>query len=239
MLIYPAIDLRDRQVVRLARGDFGAATVYGDDSLEVARRFETQGATWVHIVDLDGARAGRPMQTDLVTAVVNNTALKVQTGGGIRSYEDAVAILEAGVHRVVLGTAAVRDPKMLERLVQRYGDRIAVGIDAKGGMAAVEAWTASSSQSALEVAKRAKGLGATCFIVTDIATDGMLSGPGLQLLNSVGETIGSGLIASGGVGSLEDLAAVRDIPAVEGVIIGRALYEGRVHLAEAIGRFST
>lgn len=237
MLIFPAIDLRGRQVVRLSRGDFSAETVYGSNPVEVARKFEEAGARWVHVVDLDGATEGRPVQTSLIADIVESTNLKVQTGGGIRSFEHASAVLSAGVERIVVGTAAVENPELLERLLDQHGERIVVGIDAKAGVAATDGWVKSSSQSAEAIAVRARALGARHFVVTDIATDGMLAGPGIDLLRSVGEAVEGGLIASGGIATLDDLATVAQIPAADGVIIGRALYEGKINLADAVERF--
>lgn len=242
MLILPAIDLRNRQVVRLARGDFAAATVYGNDPIDVAKQFEEAGAKWVHMVDLDGAAQGHPVQQDLVAAVSERTNLKVQVGGGVRSLDDAQSLIDAGAERVVVGTAAVNDPALLEQLIRVHAERIVVGIDAKGGVAAIRGWKETSSEDADDVAARAVRLGAQRFVVTDIATDGMLAGPGVELLREVSEVITQGsreiqLIASGGIATLSDLAEVSGIPAVEGVIIGRALYEGKIVLAEAIERF--
>ena len=244
MNIYPAIDLKGGKCVRLRQGDFDAVTNYGDDPLLVARRWQAEGAKWLHIVDLDGARLGQTSaeNTAAVQAIIRETGLPVQLGGGIRSAEVAQRMLDLGVTRVVVGTAAARDAKLAEELFQTFGERVAVGVDARDGMVAVQGWQEHSGENAILFVQRMAALGAKRFIFTDIARDGMLEGMNLAALAQVAAAVPqSAVIASGGVTDIEDIAALLEVarqsaPNVEGVIIGKALYANRISLPDVMAR---
>ncbi len=231
MLIIPAIDLKDGQAVRLEQGDFARRTVYSPDPVATARQFAAAGARWLHVVDLDGARTGVGHHLALVKRIVAEAGLSVQLGGGIRTMEAIKAVLEAGVSRAVLGTAAVRDRRFLEMALLRYGDRVVVGIDARGGRVATQGWQETTEVDALDFAERAVTCGAQRLIVTDISRDGMRSGPDLAGLRLLRETVDVPIIASGGVGGPADLIALRDLR-MEAAIVGRAIYTGDVDLAQ-------
>ncbi len=242
MDIYPAIDLQGGKCVRLRQGDFDAVTNYGDDPLAVARRWQAEGAKWLHIVDLDGARLGQTSEENVaaVRGIVRETGLPVQLGGGIRSAAVAQRMLALGVARVVVGTAAARDAKLAQELFAVYGDKIAVGVDARDGIVAVQGWQEHSGENALVFVQRMADLGAKRFIFTDIARDGMLEGVNLAALAQVAAAAPQiPVIASGGVTGIEDIAALLEVaansaPNVEGVIIGKALYAGRIALPDVL-----
>lgn len=230
--LFPAIDLRGGHVVRLRQGDYDDETVYGDDAVSVAESFVDQGATWIHVVDLDAARSGDPVNRPVIAAVARRLAgrARVQTGGGVRSVADAEALAAAGVARVVMGSAAVSTPSLVaeaSRLVP-----VAVGLDHRSGEVAVHGWTEGSGRTVHEVIDWFPD--AAAFVVTDIARDGMLSGPDVVGLADVAARTSVPVIASGGVGSLVDVAALSTIPGLHGVIIGKALYEKRFTVAEAV-----
>ncbi len=230
MILYPAIDLKDGQCVRLLRGDMQAATVFNDNPAAQARAFEAQGFRWLHVVDLDGAIAGKAANARAVEAIVRSVAIPVQLGGGIR---DAAAIerwLEGGVRRVILGTAAVRHPDLVRDACRKFPGSIAVGIDARGGKVAVEGWARTSEVSALELALRFEDCGVTAIIHTDIERDGALAGVNVEATADLAARLETPVIASGGVASLDDIRALRrhESDGVEGVICGRALYDGRL-----------
>ncbi len=233
MIVYPAIDLLGGRCVRLRQGDYAQATVYSDDPVAVARAFRAVGADWVHIVDLDAARSGVPAHQALIARIRAETGLRVQTGGGVRNLAALEAHLAAGVERVVLGTSAVKDRPFTEEALRRHGAAIAIGIDARGGEVSVDGWTAGGGVKALEFAGWMEALGARTAIFTDIARDGMLAGPALDATAELVRETGMDVIASGGIGSLADIEAVRAIGAA-GVIVGKALYEGRVDLAACL-----
>ena len=233
MQLYPAIDLRDGKVVRLLRGDYDAQTTYGDDPIAVAEQFAAAGAVWIHVVDLDAARTGSPVNRPVVAAIaraVDGTA-KVQAGGGVRSIGDAQSLADAGVARVVMGSAAVEQPSLVELAAKVVP--VAVGLDHRAGEVAVHGWTEDSG------VQLGDALGwfpsASAFVITDIARDGTLAGPDLDGLGEAGRATRVPVIASGGVSSLADLAALRTVPGVDGVIVGTALYEGRFSVADALG----
>jgi phosphoribosylformimino-5-aminoimidazole carboxamide ribotide isomerase len=239
--IYPAIDLRGGQCVRLNQGHFDAMTTYSSHPVEVAQRWKAAGAKWLHIVDLDGAKEGRPNPDNLavLAEVAQETHLPIQFGGGVRTAESAEKLFALGVTRVVLGTSAVRNPKLTTELFVEYGERIAVGVDARDGVVAVQGWLELSGVEAthfvLEMAER----GAKRFIFTDIARDGMLQGVNIEALAQVARAVPQlPLIASGGVTSLRDLQLLQELqhtaPNVDGVIIGKALYTGALDLSEAL-----
>ena len=236
MTIYPAIDLRGGRCVRLMEGDYARETVYGDDPVEVARRWEATGARWLHVVDLDGARAGRPMQTDLVRAIAAAVSIPVQVGGGLRDAAAVAAVLDAGAARAVVGTVAVRDPALCRTLCAAHPGRVAVGVDARDGKVRTAGWLEQSADDPVAMAARLGEMGAAAVIYTDIARDGTECGPDLDGTRAVARAAGIPVIASGGVGALDHVRAVATLAAdgVEGVIIGRALYTGAVRLADAL-----
>jgi phosphoribosylformimino-5-aminoimidazole carboxamide ribotide isomerase len=240
-LLFPAIDLLDGRCVRLYQGDYGRQTVYGDDPVAQALAFAEAGAPWIHVVDLDAARSGRPVNRPVIAAVAAAVAVPVQTGGGVRSPADARALFDAGVTRVVMGTAAVEDPSLVAA-VAAHG-RVAVGLDVRGREVAVRGWTEGSGQDVLDAADRFADAGAEALVVTQIARDGTLEGPDVEgLVLVLGHLAVSGspldLVASGGVGTLADLAVLRDLTcegrALAGVIVGRAVYEGAFGVADAV-----
>ncbi len=234
MEIIPAIDLRDGRCVRLYQGDYDRETVFADDPVEVALRWQGEGARRLHVVDLDGAKAGRPLQAALVEAMARGAGIPVQVGGGIRDAETVRRYLAAGVDRCVLGTAAVQDPGLVARLVAEFGPAIVVGVDAREGKVATAGWTDTSELSAAELAGRLeRDTMVDRFIFTDIGRDGTLLGPNHSALQEFVGAVAAAVIASGGVASLDDIRALRTVR-VEGVIVGRALYAGTVTLGEAI-----
>ncbi|RYG48326.1 1-(5-phosphoribosyl)-5-[(5-phosphoribosylamino)methylideneamino]imidazole-4-carboxamide isomerase [bacterium] len=234
MLILPAIDIRAGRTVRLLHGDYAQETVYNVDPADQAVKFVADGAEWIHVVDLDGAKAGHPVNGETIGRIVRASSAKIEVGGGVRTEADVQRLLDEGVSRVVLGSVLVKDRPLAERLFGRFGERVAAGIDARDGMVATEGWLETSRVSALELAKAMRESGARVFIVTDIATDGALQGPNLEFLKEMAEGLGEGVIASGGMTGLDDVKAVSAIAGIEGAIVGRALYEGRIDLAESI-----
>lgn len=233
MIIYPAIDLRGGRCVRLVQGDFEQTTEYSKNPMETALHWAECGASWLHLVDLDGARQEKTDNRSIICDIASRLSIPVQTGGGIRTMADIEELLSQGVARVILGTAAVQNPDFAAEAVSKYGDKIAVGIDAKDGYAAVSGWEAVSSWHAVDLALTLKKSGVRHIIYTDIATDGMLTGPNLSAMREMVSAFGSGIIASGGVGSIEDLQNL--IPTgVSGAIVGKALYTGRVDLQKAV-----
>ncbi len=233
MIIYPAIDLKGGQCVRLQQGDMERATVYGYDPAAVARSFAEKGAQWLHVVDLDGAFTGDSRNLDAVRAIVAAVHIPVQLGGGLRSMERLQQVFEAGVSRAILGTAALEDEEFLKEAVAAYGDRIAVGIDAKDGLVAVRGWAEASDVTPLALALRVKAAGVRTVIYTDISRDGMLSGPNFEATKALIDGTGLDVIVSGGVADLGHVTQSKQIAAA-GVIIGRAIYTGAVRLEEAI-----
>ncbi|MGE0416909.1 MAG: 1-(5-phosphoribosyl)-5-[(5-phosphoribosylamino)methylideneamino]imidazole-4-carboxamide isomerase [Acetobacteraceae bacterium] len=237
LTLYPAIDLKDGQCVRLRRGEMDQATVYSSDPGAQARSWQDAGFAWLHVVDLNGAFAGRPVNADAVRAILASVTLPVQLGGGIRDIAGIAAWLEAGITRVILGSAAAKNPTLVIEACRAYPGRIAVGIDARDGMVATEGWAEVSSLPAAELGLRFEDAGVSAIIYTDIGRDGMLTGLNLAETVALAERLTTPVIASGGVGSIDDLAALRDAARgtrIEGVIVGRALYDGRVKAAEAL-----
>jgi phosphoribosylformimino-5-aminoimidazole carboxamide ribotide isomerase len=240
MQFFPAIDVRDGKCVRLQQGDYSKETVYGGDPLSVAKEFEADGAPWIHVVDLDAARTGRPENRDVVAQIASSVGVPVQSGGGIRDEFSAEALLDAGITRIVIGTAALEQPRLVRRLAQRHPGRIAVGLDARSGEAAVRGWTEGSGVTVLEAIEWFADAGVAAFIVTDIARDGMLTGPDIEGLARVLDATSADVIASGGVGSLDDLRGLRALEgaggrSLAGVIVGKAIYEGVFSVADALG----
>ena len=236
MDLYPAIDLRGGRCVRLHQGDYGRETVYGDDPVAQALAFAEAGAGWIHVVDLDGARAGKPVNLEVVAAIARAVDVPVQTGGGVRSIEAAHALFAAGVERVVIGTAALKDPDLVRALA--VDNRVAVGLDAKSGEVATDGWLVGSGRSVLDVARSFADAGVDAFVVTDISRDGTLEGPDLVGLTEVLGATPVDVIASGGVGRMSDLDALAAIEVdgrrLAGVIAGKAIYEGHVDVAAAV-----
>lgn len=238
MDIYPAIDLRGGSVVRLVQGDFDRETSYGKDPLGVAEGYLEAGASWIHVVDLDAARSGVPAHLDVISDIATRVGVAVQAGGGVRSREAAVRLLDTGAERIVIGTAAVEHPELVAELCDEYPGRVAVGLDARGRDVATRGWETGTGADLLLLAEQFSQLEVGALVVTEIGRDGTLSGPDLEQLASVLEVSDRPVIASGGVGSLEHLAALRELQAngrgLAGVIVGKALYSGRFSLAEAL-----
>ncbi|HLG62296.1 MAG TPA: 1-(5-phosphoribosyl)-5-[(5-phosphoribosylamino)methylideneamino]imidazole-4-carboxamide isomerase [Ktedonosporobacter sp.] len=233
MIILPAIDIKDGRCVRLYQGDYARSTVYDSDPVQVALRWQTAGASWLHIVDLDGAAAGYPVNVALIKKIRAATTLHIELGGGMRSLEHIEHTLELGVDRVVLGTVAITDRALLQEAIRRWGERIAVGLDARDGWVAIAGWRETSRVMATTLAAELSAIGVQRFIYTDIARDGALVGPNLSALREMQGATPRPLIASGGVSSLADLRALAEL-GVEGAIVGKAIYTGDVDLAMAI-----
>ena len=236
MILFPAIDLKDGLCVRLQQGDMARATVFNRNPAEQAFTFETQGFRHLHIVDLDGAFAGKPMNGAAVERILRTVGLCVQLGGGIRNMATIEGWLEKGVNRVIIGTAAVRDPALVKEAAKKFPKRVAVGLDARDGKVAVEGWAEASELTALDIAKRFEDAGVAAIIYTDVACDGMLKGLNLDATIALAEAISIPVVASGGLASIDDVKQMTEPRAhkLEGVIVGRALYDGRLDAAEAL-----
>lgn len=233
MKLYPAIDIIDGKCVRLTQGDYSQKTTFAENPVEVAKQWEQQGGDFIHIVDLDGARSGNQDNLDVIREIAASVSVPIEVGGGVRSLEAAENLLSAGVSRVILGTAALRSPELVREAVGKYGDKIAVGIDAKDGFAAVCGWGEVSNVSALDLACEMQKIGVKYIIYTDIATDGMLAGANAKAMAEMVRAVPKvNIIASGGVSSAEDIKALA-AAGVEGAIIGKALYTGKLSLGEA------
>lgn len=233
MRIYPAIDIKDGQCVRLLRGSFDDVTVYGNNPAEMAVKWESEGGEFIHVVDLDGALKGHGVNADAIKKICESVNVPVQTGGGIRTMEDIEKKFSCGINRVIIGTKAVSDSDFVKKAVEKYGDRIVIGIDAKDGMVAIEGWEKTSEWKAVDFAKKMEEIGVKTIVYTDIATDGTLQGPNVEAMKEMAESVNVDIIASGGVGNIEHIKAL--IPTgVEGVIVGRALYTNSVDLKEAV-----
>jgi len=232
--VYPAIDLRRGRCVRLEKGEAARETVYGDDPVAVARTFAEAGAEWIHVVDLDAA-FGDGSNRALIRSLVASTELRVQTGGGLRTEEDLAEVLDAGAARAVIGTAAIENPELVRRAVERWGaDRVAVGLDARGRRPAARGWTEESGEDLFDLAARMVEMGASTIIHTDIERDGMLGGPNVSLSSELAAASGASVIVSGGVGGAEHVEAARGGRGIVGIIVGKAIYEGRIDLARVI-----
>jgi len=239
VLVIPAIDLKDGRCVRLRQGDMAAETVYSDDVPAVARQWQQSGASWIHVVDLNGAVGGEPKNLAQIESVLNTVSVKVQVGGGIRTIETVRQYLHAGVARVVLGTVAITDRQFLEQACQEFPRQIVLGLDARDGRVAVKGWTAVSDVKAIDLLKDLSGCAIAAVVYTDIARDGMLSGPNLSALKEVAEMSAFPVIASGGISRIEDLMAVRSLgPRIEGAIVGKALYDGKLDYCAALAALS-
>ena len=236
MQIYPAIDIIDGKAVRLSQGSFDSVTVFNDEPSEAAKDWVEAGADYIHIVDLDGARYGRSFIIDIIKDIRSKYNVNIQTGGGVRSLRDIEDRISAGASRVIIGTAAVKNPELVREAVKLYGDKIAVGVDAKNGMVAVSGWEEISSVRAVDLCHEMKKYGVNTIIYTDIAKDGMMSGPNIYATKELIEKTGMDIIASGGVSHMRDVENVKNINAA-GVIIGKALYSGALDLKEVIEKF--
>ncbi|ADG81707.1 1-(5-phosphoribosyl)-5-[(5-phosphoribosylamino)methylideneamino]imidazole-4-carboxamide isomerase [Thermincola potens] len=236
MLIIPAIDLRNGKCVRLVEGRLDRETIYSDDPAEMARKWAAKGARFLHLVDLDGAFAGEPKNVEAVRKIIAAVDIPAELGGGIRNMDTIDMYLDMGLNRVILGTAAISDSRLVEKACARYGERIVLGIDARDGYVAVEGWDQTAAKKAVDLGREMKDLGVTRIIYTDIKRDGTLKGPNLESTREMAEATGLKVIASGGVSSLEDLIAVSQLEpyGVEAVITGKALYDGRIDLEEAL-----
>ena len=236
MILFPAIDLKDGLAVRLEQGDMARATVFNRDPAKQAHAFETQGFRHLHVVDLDGAFAGKPMNVTAVERILETVGLCVQLGGGIRDMKTIDGWLEKGVDRVIIGTAAVRDPSLVKEAARKHPKRVAVGLDARDGKVAVEGWAEQSELSALDIARRFEDAGVAAIIYTDVARDGMLQGINWDATIALAEAISIPVVASGGLASIADIRRLTqpDAGKLEGAIAGRALYDGRLDPAEAI-----
>ncbi|HEX9702382.1 MAG TPA: 1-(5-phosphoribosyl)-5-[(5-phosphoribosylamino)methylideneamino]imidazole-4-carboxamide isomerase [Rhodospirillales bacterium] len=236
MIFFPAIDIKNGQCVRLLQGDMTKVTVFGDDPAGQARTFATAGASWLHVIDLDGAVGGKPVNEAAIAGIVEAIDIPIQLGGGIRDMNTVDFWLECDVERVILGTAAVRHPTLVKEACRRHPGRVAVGIDAREGTVAVEGWTEQSEMTVLELARRVEDAGAAAIIYTDISRDGAMQGPNIETTVALARAVGVPVIASGGVSSMADLEALKKAGEglLEGVISGRALYDGSIDLKAAV-----
>lgn len=234
MIIFPAIDIMDGKPVRLLRGDFATAEQVAEDVLTTAKQFARVGCTWVHMVDLDGSLQKKPVNADPILQVVEHTPLKVEVGGGIRTMEDIAFYLDRGVDRVILGSVALKNPELVQQAVDAYGNKIAVGIDAKNGMVATEGWTEDSQMDFIDLAKAMEKMGVATIIYTDIGRDGTLSGPDVQGLDRLNKAVSCNVIASGGVTTITDIIVMKD-KKMYGTICGKCIYKKTLDLREAVG----
>jgi phosphoribosylformimino-5-aminoimidazole carboxamide ribotide isomerase len=235
LILYPAIDIREGRAVRLAQGDYERETAYDDDPVVAARRWTDAGARWLHVVDLDGARAGAPVNLDHVRRIVAAVNVPIQLGGGLRDSTKVEQAISSGAERVVLGTAAARDPDLAEAVAAAHGDRVVASIDARGGQVAAEGWTEEAGMTPAALAQILTQRGITRLVFTPVDVDGMMEGPDVEALRALAGATDAELIYSGGVGSIEDLVELAELGLdnLEGVIVGRALYEERFTVAEA------
>ncbi|MBR3690880.1 MAG: 1-(5-phosphoribosyl)-5-[Eggerthellaceae bacterium] len=235
MYLLPAIDILDGRAVRLAKGDYNQVTVYNEDPAAQAQVFEEAGAEWIHVVDLNGAKSGLPENIEIIERILRRTKLKIEVGGGLRSLDTLVRLADAGVSRMVLGTALVRDPEFAQAAIEIYGDMLAAGIDAKGGEVAVAGWREGSGVAATDLAAEMSKLGYRHLIYTDIARDGMQTGIEREAYERMAAAFGHPVIASGGVASIADIERLAPVAAsIEGIITGRAIYEGTLDLAQGV-----
>ena len=237
MRLYPAIDIKDGQCVRLKKGLFNEVTVYSDQPYKIAQQFEADGARFIHTVDLDGALRGHSVNAGTIRRIVESVSIPVQLGGGIRTLENIPEVLDLGIYRVIIGTKAVENPEFIRAAVERFGaQHIVVGVDARDGRVAVEGWEKLSDQTALNMALLMKEMGVQTIVYTDIAKDGMLSGPNVEQTRLLSEQTGIDIIASGGMSCMQDLENI-DAAGIHGAIIGKALYEKKINLKEAVERY--
>ena len=233
MLILPAIDIIDGNCVRLMKGDYSTVYKVADSIIDTAKSFEQAGAKFMHMVDLDGAKDGKRINSEAILSVRKNCDIKIEVGGGIRTMDSIEFYLENGIDRVILGTAAINDPDFVREAVKKYPDQIAVGIDAKNGFVSADGWTDTSEVNYIDLAKQMEDIGVKYIIFTDISRDGMLSGPNLTMLDELKTAVKCNIIASGGVSSLKDIINLTDLD-IHGAICGKAIYSGNLDLAQAI-----
>lgn len=233
MIILPAIDIKDGQCVRLTKGDFGTVERVAEDALQTALAFENAGAEWIHMVDLDGAREGSLKNSEVFLQVAQNTGLKVELGGGIRTMESIDYYAERGINRIIIGSAAISKPELVKAAVSKYGDRIAVGIDARNGMVSADGWLSDSDITYLDLAGKMEEAGVRTIIFTDISRDGTLTGPNLEQLSQINDAVGCDIIASGGIHTIKDIIALKQM-GLYGAICGKSIYKGTLSLEEAI-----
>ncbi len=233
MLVLPAIDIKDGNCVRLFKGDYSTAHKVAESAVETARSFEQAGTKFMHMVDLDGAKDGKRVNSDVILDVRKNCDLKIEVGGGIRTMEDVEFYIENGIDRIILGSAAIKDPEFVKEAVKKYASRIAVSIDAKNGFVSADGWTDTSEINYIELAKQMEDIGVKYIIFTDISKDGMLSGPNLTMLDELKSSVKCNIIASGGVANLKDIINLTDLD-IYGAICGKAIYSGNLDLAQAI-----
>ncbi len=236
MIIIPAIDLKDGRCVRLAQGDFRRVTVYSEDPVEIAKKWQENGAERIHVVDLDGSLAGSPQNNDVIQKIVEEIDIPIQVGGGIREIKTIETYIGIGVHWVILGTMALRDMRFVTEACAAYSGRIILGIDANDGKVAVQGWTEQTSESAIDIARRYEGYGLAAIVYTDIKRDGMEAGVNIEATRNLAQIVRIPVIASGGVSSMQDIERLREAEkyGITGVIIGKALYSGAISLKEAI-----
>ena len=233
MIILPAIDIKDRECVRLVKGDYATAHKVAESAVDTARSFQTAGSEWTHMVDLDGAKAAEPVNSEVIFNVLKSTDLKVEVGGGIRNIETIDYYIRNGISRVILGSAALDQPELVSEAIKRYGDQIAVGVDALDGNVAAEGWTKASNVNYIEFAKQMEQIGVKYIIFTDISRDGTLTGPNLEMLDRLNSIVSCNIIASGGVSNIKDIACLLDLK-LYGAICGKALYTGALNLESAV-----
>lgn len=235
MLIFPAVDIKDGRCVRLVQGKKDEVTIYSQDPAGMACEWERQGAEWVHVVDLDGAFSGVPRNREIIKNMVQSLSIPLQLGGGIRDLMLASEYLELGVSRIIIGTSALDNRRLVTSLLEEFSpERIIVGIDARDGLVAIRGWEDVTTVKALDLALEMKALGVKRIVYTDISRDGVLQGPNIPAIQAMSEGTGLAVIASGGVSTIDDIASLREIPGVEGAIVGKALYEGRLTLEAAL-----
>lgn len=236
MIIFPAIDLKDGQCVRLYKGEMDQATIFNDNPAQQAQHFEKEGFRWLHIVDLNGAFAGKPVNAEAVKLILDHVTLPIQLGGGIRDLNTIEYWLDAGISRVILGTIAIKSPALVTEACKHFPDKIVVGIDAKAGQVATQGWADVSSHSAIEVARRFEDSGVSAIIYTDINRDGTLSGPDIEGTKALAQAVSIEVIASGGISSIEDIKQIKllEDDGVTGAVVGRALYDKKVRAADLL-----
>ena len=233
MIIFPAIDMKDGKCVRLEQGLFDKVTVFGENPVEMAKKWESEGGEFLHLVDLDGAKDGVPKNLEIIKNICKNINIPIQLGGGIRSKETVKILLDAGVTRVIVGTMAINDMELLKELVDEYGERIVVSIDAKDGLVAVDGWVNVSEVDSIDLVRELETIGVKTIVYTDIAKDGMMEGPNFDIYKTLAENTNIDVIASGGVSSIENVKKLKTMD-MYGAIIGRALYTGDIKLKDAL-----
>lgn len=236
MIVFPAIDIKEGKVVRLSQGKFQEITIYSIDPVSIAKKWETIGASWLHVVDLDGAEKGEMKNLSIITEIAKLVKIPIQVGGGIRTIADIEKLLAAGVNRIILGTKVIEDKTFLKKILDQWSNRVMVSLDCSRGIVAQKGWTSLSTLKATDFAKELEALGVSYLIYTDIARDGTLKGPNVKSIQEILAAVSIPVIASGGVSAIEDIATLKNLnaPNLMGVIVGKAIYEGRLYLKDAI-----